>query len=219
MLIHQYNNATGEYISSRLADPDPLNQDRWLLPAFTTDVALPDRQRNEWPFFIGGAWVIKPDFRGQMLYRTDTGEAAEILMPGISIEDAGLTATPRPSDQYIWENGAWVIDPAAVAAKAKADAMAEFDTLMSEARTANAGKNDAYAADLLTPLEVGMFKAWAAYQLALANVVNAADFPANLQWPAKPDADAVEAQVLAELAAKAAQQTQAAGATDTAQAS
>ncbi|CAG9189487.1 Virus tail fiber assembly protein lambda gpK [Paraburkholderia tropica] len=206
MLIHQYNNATGAYIGSRLADPDPLNQERWLLPAFSTDMPLPARKRDEWLFFIDGAWVIKPDFRGQMLYRTENGEAAEILIPGISIEDAGLTATPRPSEMHVWEGDAWALDAVAVAAKAKADALAEFEVLMSEARTQNAGKSDAYAADLLTSLEIDMFNAWAAYQMALVSVVNGADFPAAKEWPAKPDPVTIAAQVDAESVAEASKQ-------------
>ncbi len=202
MLIHQYDNATGQYISSNLADADPLNEDRWLVPAFSTDVALPNRARNQWPFFVDGAWVLKPDFRGQMLYRTTDGSAAEILQAGISVEDAGLTTKPRPSDQYVFANGDWAIDPTIVAAQKRAAGTLEFEALLTAARTANSGKSDAYAAGLLSPAQAALFKAWASYQLALVNVFESADFPDNYSWPAQPDADAIAAQVEALAQAK-----------------
>lgn len=203
MLIHQYDNATGQYISSNLADPDPKNLERWLVPAFSTDIALPERSRNEWPFFVDGAWTLKPDYRGQMLYRTGDGEAAEILMAGIAPADAGLTTKPRPSDQYVWGDGDWVIDPALVAAQKRAAAMQEFDTLLVAARTANAGKADAYAAGLLSPAQTALFKAWANYQLDLVRVIDSASFPDNFVWPATPDANAIAEEVEAEARAKA----------------
>ncbi|POR46751.1 virus tail fiber assembly protein lambda gpK [Paraburkholderia eburnea] len=203
MLIHQYDNATGQYISSNLADPDPKNLDRWLVPAFSTDIALPERARNEWPFFVDGAWALKPDYRGQMLYRTADGTAAELLMPGIAPADAGLTTTPRPSDQYVWSDGGWALDPVIVAAQKRAAAMQEFEALLALARAANAGKADAYAAGLLSPAQAALFKAWANYQLDLVRVIDSADFPNDFAWPAKPDPDAIAAQVEADARAKA----------------
>jgi hypothetical protein len=194
MLIHQYDNATGAYIGSRLADPDPLNQDRWLMPAFTTDVALPDRPRNTWPFFIDGAWTLRPDWRGQMLYCTQTGDAKELNAPGFTPQEANLTATPRPSDEHHWVNDNWALNPEAVARRVRAEAMAEFDSLMATARQKNEGKSDAYSAGILSIGEIGLFKAWASYQMDLVKVVNSLDFPNVREWPDQP----VEADVIAQ---------------------
>lgn len=202
MLIHQYDSATDAYTSSRLADPDPLNADRWLVPAFSTDTALPDRPRATWPFFLAGTWVLKPDFRGLLLYRQDTGEPAEIMQPGSTPESSGLTDTPRPSGQHKWGGSGWVLDAEAVALKTRADAMAEFDARMETARKKNAGKSDAIAAGLLTPGEIGVFKAWAAYQLALVRVMESAGFPSERGWPDEPDEAAAAAQGEAEAAAE-----------------
>jgi len=180
-----------------------LNLDRWLVPAFSTDIPMPERRRNEWPFFIKGAWVVKPDYRGQMLYRTDTGTAAEILAAGVTLEEAGLTDKPRPSDQYVWSNGEWAIDAAIVAEQKRAAAMQEFETLLGAARAANSGKSDAYAAGLLSPAQAALFRAWANYQLALVRVIDSAEFPDNFAWPVVPDADAIAAKVEAAALAKA----------------
>lgn len=203
MFIHHYDNATGQYISSRLADADPRNADRWLVPAFSTDLPIPDRARDQWPFFIDGAWVLKPDYRGRVLYRIDDGTASEILAAGITPDDAGLTDKPRPSDQYVWRDGAWSIDPAIVSAQKRSEAMKLFEVLLGDARAANAGKADAYAAGVLSPFEQAMFKAWAAYQLDLVRVIESAGFPDDFSWPAKPDAGAIAAMVAEEAATMA----------------
>ncbi|KVN83418.1 tail fiber assembly protein [Burkholderia ubonensis] len=205
MLVNQYDSITGQYLSSRLADPDPTNPKGWLIPAFSTDVPVPDRPRNTWPFFVNGAWVLKPDYRAITLYSKATGTPTEITIVGIAPEDVGLTEIAPPSSEYKWQDGTgWVLDEAVVIANARAAAMATFDTLMAAARQKNYGKADAQAAGLLSPVEEAIFKAWAAYQWSLAKVVNAPDFPATTDWPALPDEAAIAAQVDADERAKVA---------------
>jgi hypothetical protein len=186
MLIHQYDNLTGQYIASRLADEDPRNPGRWLIPAFATTDALPARESLTWPFYIDGAWVLRPDWRGRILYRCDNGEPAEILIAGVTPEESGLTEIPRPSDKHVWGDGAWVLDPAAVAAEKHAAAMAEFERRLALARTKNAGKADAIAAGLLNDEEIYYFKAWSAYQMALVSAIEKDTFPDAVEWPPEP---------------------------------
>lgn len=202
MLIHNYDSITGQYIMSGLADPDPRNPDRWMVPAFSTQIPLPDRPRLTWPFFVNGAWELRPDHRGLMLYRRDSGENAEILVAGITPEEAGLTATPRPSDEYHWLDGEWVINPEIIAQRERSAAMAEFDLRMGAAKSRTTGKADALAADLLDAAGVAIFKAWAAYQIALVAVVESDSFPAARQWPPEPDEVELASQAYANEAAK-----------------
>jgi len=186
MLIHQYDATTGQYTSSRLADSDPLNMGRWLVPAFSTTDALPERKHLEWPFWRDGAWKLLPDYRGRMLYRQDNGEAAEILAAGTTPAEHGLTETRRPSDEYAWRDGQWSIDPVVIATKVRAAAMAEFDMRMNRARAMNNGKSDAYAAGLLSVSDAYYFRAWSAYQLDLVRAIQAEGFPETVSWPADP---------------------------------
>ncbi|MFM0561440.1 tail fiber assembly protein [Paraburkholderia sediminicola] len=186
MLIHQYDAETGQYISSRLADPDPRNVDRWLVPAFSTVDELPARTPLSWPFYLDGAWNLLPDYRGRILYRQETGAPAEILVAGTTPAEHGLTETARPSDDYTFRDGAWVIDPAIVAQRVRAAAMAEFDVRMAHARTMNAGKADAYSAGLLSREEAYYFRAWSAYQLDLVRAIQREGFPDAVSWPDEP---------------------------------
>nr|WP_244119189.1 tail fiber assembly protein [Burkholderia gladioli] len=143
-----------------------------------------------------------PDYRGRVLYRTDTGERTEILTAGVTPADAGLTEKPRPSDEHRWIDGAWAIDPDIVASKLKDRAMAEFQHRLANAQTKNYGRADAHAAGLLTDVEQAQFAAWAKYQMDLVRAVNAPDFPADLTWPDAPDDDAIREQVERETAAQ-----------------
>jgi len=186
MLIHQYDAETGQYISSRLADPDPLNVDRWLVPAFSTVDELPARTPLSWPFYLDGAWKLLPDYRGRILYRQETGAPAEILVAGTTPAEHGLTETARPSDDYTFRDGAWVIDPAIVAQRVRAAAMAEFDVRMAHARAMNAGRADAYSAGLLSREEAYYFRAWSTYQLDLVRAIQREGFPDAVSWPDEP---------------------------------
>jgi hypothetical protein len=198
MFIHAYDAHSGHYTGSTLATPDPRDPQGWIIPAFTTLLTPPERERGEWPFFNDGQWVLRPDYRSMMLYRTSDGEPAEVFMPGISLEEAGLTLDPRPCDEHHWVDGAWALNPAAVAMRVRREAMAEFDQRMAVAREKNWGKADAQAAGLLSPLDLGLFKAWAAYGMALVAVVNHPDFPTVADWPAQPDPAEVAEQVARE---------------------
>ncbi|HDR9359265.1 TPA: tail fiber assembly protein [Burkholderia vietnamiensis] len=186
MMIHQYDAETGAYISSRLADADPLNADRWLITAFSTTDDLPTRSQLQWPFYRNGAWTLLPDYRGRILYRQDNGAPAEILVAGTTPAENGLTEIPRPSDEYTFKDGAWVLDAAIVAQRVRAAAMAQFDLRMAHAQSVNAGKSDAYSAGLLTREEAYMFRAWSRYQLDLVRAIQAEGFPETVTWPDEP---------------------------------
>lgn len=186
MLIHHYSQSTGEYLSSSQADADPRNDQRWLIPAWATVDAPPPRTPTTWPFYRDDAWILLPDFRGRICYRTDTGEPVEINVAGKTPDDLGLTTEPRPSPRHAWINGAWSVPPELIAQEKRAAAMAEFEQRLETARKANAGKADAYAAGLLDDEGIYYFKAWSAYQMALVSAIQAETFPDAVTWPATP---------------------------------
>ncbi|RQR45593.1 MULTISPECIES: tail fiber assembly protein [unclassified Burkholderia] len=208
MLCNQYDNQTGRYVASFLAERDPMDASRYLVPAFCTLTPLPEVPTRSWPFWQDGKWKVQPDYRGVRLYRTDTGEPGEITVAGVSPGDAGLTDVPRPSDEYVWKDGAWVLDEAVVAERVRAAAMADFYARMEKARQQNLGKSDARVTGLLSDIDSATFDAWAAYQVALVGVVDLPTFPNDVVWPAEPDPAALLAKVEAQRAEKAAREAE-----------
>ncbi|RQT18213.1 phage tail protein [Burkholderia contaminans] len=203
MLCNQYDSLTGQYIVSFLADVDPMNSERFLVPAFCTLEPLPERAPRTWPFWRDGKWEMLPDYRGVRLYRTESGAAAEITVAGMTLEDTGLTEVPRPSDAHVWRDGAWAIDEQIVADRERETAMNDFFARLEKARRQNLGKSDARITGRMSDLEAATFDAWADYQMALSNTVDAPTFPNDVVWPTEPDPKQILAKVEAERIAKA----------------
>jgi hypothetical protein len=180
---------------------DPASGERWLMPAFTTEVPLPDRPFRTWPFFVQGSWELRDDWRGVVLYRRDTGEPAEIWAAGITLEQAGLTLDARPDGEHKWDDAAngWILDPEAVALRERKQVQARLDAEFMRVRERLHGRADAFVAGLLSPLDVGLYKAWAAYAVQLSEVQSSPDFPNVTEWPVAPVDDEVAAQVAKEL--------------------
>lgn len=197
MFIYHYHPKTGQYLNSNLADEDPQHQGRWLIPAFATTTPLPEYSPLTWPFWQNKQWRLLPDYRGRIFYCIDNGTPKKIVAAGVTPEECGLTDQPRPSSEYVWRDRDWVIDPVLVTEQKRTAAMTEFEARMDKARSANLGKADALVAGLLDELGVRLFKAWAAYQMALVSVIEAPDFPAKLTWPNEPEQQAIAKEIAA----------------------
>ncbi|KML56355.1 tail fiber assembly protein [Burkholderia cepacia] len=208
MLCNQYDSLTGQYVVSFLADVDPMNSSRFLVPAFCTFEPLPEREPRTWPFWRDEKWKMLPDYRGVRLYRTESGVAAEITVAGVTPDDAGLTEKPRPSDTHVWRDGTWAVDEKIVADRARESAMNDFFARLENARQQNRGKSDARMTGRLSDLEEATFDAWADYQVALVRVVESPTFPVEITWPAEPNPAAILAKVEAARAEKAAREAE-----------
>ncbi|MGU7780461.1 phage tail assembly chaperone [Burkholderia sp. PU8-34] len=208
MLCNQYDSLTGQYIVSFLADVDPMNSTRFLVPAFCTLEPIPEREPRTWPFWRDDRWEMLPDYRGVRLYRTDSGAAAEITVAGVKPEEAGLTEMPRPSEEHVWRDETWTVDEQTVAEQVREAAMNDFFARLEKARQQNLGKSDARVTRRLSDLEEATFDAWTDYQVALTHVVESPTFPNNIVWPSEPDPKAILAAVEAERAEKAAREAE-----------
>lgn len=186
MLTHHYDANTGQYLSSSLPTENPVRPGDWLIPASATLLPLPERAPHTWPFLRNNAWTMLPDYRGQTLYRCDNGALTEIMTPGISPIELGLTDQPRPSDAHIWSGGKWVPDPAILRQQQREAAAADIYRALEVARKANVGKADAMAAGLLDTEQMQTFKAWSAYQMALVHELDRPNFPDGVHMPEAP---------------------------------
>lgn len=59
MKIYNFDADTGVFIGSGIADPSPLEDGVYLIPAFATDIEPPSIKDNERVLFDGSAWNIE----------------------------------------------------------------------------------------------------------------------------------------------------------------
>jgi hypothetical protein len=132
---------TREYIGPSSADPDPLDEENWLIPAHAYSDAPPAvsagqaAQRSE----DGSAWLLVADHRGTV-YSTTSGEVQQHGELGEL--PAGLTSQPRPSADHQWTGTNWALDATLQAANLlslQASLCQKIDTAADDARRAVAG--------------------------------------------------------------------------------
>ena len=112
--------------------PDPMRENRWLLPARCVDTEPPAAKAGfaaQWQP-EKQEWAYIPDHRGETAYRTDNGEEATVIQAGELPPE--LTLTPRPSEYHVWDGKAWVLSESA-AAQALADAQAQGAAQINDA--------------------------------------------------------------------------------------
>lgn len=95
MKIYNYDRETGEYLGSGFADPNPVREDAWLVPANATNEAPPTVATGQAAVFENGAWVVKNDLRGAKWWEAD-GTAHVIEAIGEDIPANGLSVEPPP---------------------------------------------------------------------------------------------------------------------------
>jgi hypothetical protein len=71
MEIWNYHPLTGELLGPGAADPNPMEEGEWLVPAHATPVAPPERQDGHAVVFAGSSWANVPDHRGQVWWMAD----------------------------------------------------------------------------------------------------------------------------------------------------
>lgn len=108
MDLYHYDPSTGALCAITDADPDPLVEGAWLVPAFATLDVPPQAPAGHVPVRVGGEWVIVKDHRGKTGYTAD-GEAKEVTAPG-ELPALIVTLDPPPSAEHVWADGVWQAD-------------------------------------------------------------------------------------------------------------
>ncbi|RAI27876.1 hypothetical protein CH338_29785, partial [Rhodoplanes elegans] len=99
MQIWHHHPRSGELIAAGVADPDPLTEGAWLVPAFATAVAPPPAAPGTVAVFDVGAWSLVADHRGETWWSA-AGDPVIITALG-DPSDLGLLAeqpTPGAAD-------------------------------------------------------------------------------------------------------------------------
>lgn len=124
------------------------------------------------------------------LFSTD-GDMAKMFHPDMIWVDVTDTV---PAPVVGWTaaevDGVWSfaapIPPVPTDAELKAAALSKRDALLSQANETTAGMADAFLADMLSDADKAMFKAFAAYKLALNKIDKQPGYPATINWPTSP---------------------------------
>lgn len=58
MQIHHYHPDTLAYVGTSMADPDPLETGRWLIPVCATEQAPPTPGAGQFVAWNGAAWTV-----------------------------------------------------------------------------------------------------------------------------------------------------------------
>lgn len=77
MKIYNFNDRTKVFVSESIAQDDPLEIGKYLLPANATFLPPPKTAKNEVAVFNGKKWEIKHDYRG-IYFDKNTGKIIEI---------------------------------------------------------------------------------------------------------------------------------------------
>ena len=106
-IIYIAHPVTGEFIGNGFADPDPLDTENWLVPAYAYLDAPPTAGAGEVVVRSADQWVLRSDYRG-VVYDTLTGLASDWRVIGDLPDD--LTDQSRPSPAHRWTGSAWELD-------------------------------------------------------------------------------------------------------------
>ena len=141
MIIYCAHPVTREYIGDSVADPDPLDEGSWLIPAHAYTDAPPDTPADHVArrTLDDSAWELVADHRGTV-YSTATGAEQQHTELGELPE--GLTIEPRPSADHLWTGDAWVLNAALQTANRQTlqtSLCTQIDTAADAARRAVAG--------------------------------------------------------------------------------
>lgn len=110
MKIYHYEAETGKYLGSSDARKSPFEEGAYLVPANATKTAPPQTTLNEVAVFgTDGTWSVKPDFSNVQLWSRHDGQPVKVKS-GVSLEEAGATAEPRPSAAHVWGAQGWTLD-------------------------------------------------------------------------------------------------------------
>ncbi|PIF13500.1 tail fiber assembly protein [Candidatus Pantoea floridensis] len=178
MTIYNFNPESGLFTGS---------SDEYLpqgvgIPANSTSDAPPANVAGMVSVYSGVGWQQVADHRGEMVYRTATGEKVVVTQPGDYPE--GTTSIPPATAFDVWNGEAWITDVQAQQAAAIIAAQAEKSARISEASSLTQAWQTQLLLGLITDGDKASLTKWMQYIQAVQaiNIHGATD----ISWPQKP---------------------------------
>jgi Caudovirales tail fibre assembly protein. len=130
----------------------------------------------------GQQWTYPADFRGQLIYSTETGEKTTVTFVGEIPPDYTLLEPTSEFDS--WDGEKWVLDTDKQQQHYINVATAQKKQLLGDANEQIEYLQDAIDADIATDNEKTLFAEWKKFRVLLNRIdVNQAP---NIDWPNKP---------------------------------
>lgn len=199
MEIYHYSAITGQLHATGWADKNPLDHEKPLLPAYSTNVPPPQIGEFECARYItasghapahhaDGEWVVHPDWRGVMLWSTENGRVVVITEPNVTPDERRATTVPCPGPGYVWRDGQWHADPDLQYQLAERAAEQELTQRLVEASAEINRIQPAVDGGYAKPADVELLPQWQRYLYELPDVRGQEGWPESPQWPKKPGA-------------------------------
>lgn len=168
MRVFNYHPITKEFISESVADKDPRNSERHLIPSFATNKPKPQVGLHEVAQFIDGDWIVSEDNRGTEYWVNGEKHTIENIGDSVPV-DASLTEPEQSEDEREHQEASNV--------RVKRDRLLKevSDRYDRYARETRLGIN---TTDELNALDQ--------YAQALADIPLQSGFPFDIEWPVKP---------------------------------
>lgn len=183
--VYTADPVTGEWIGSTQADPSPLEEGVWLLPAYGYLEAPPASIEGMAAVRLNDSWELVEDHRNAVVYHTATGEPRTWVPLGPLPADYTIAAPESEFDT--WQDDHWELDEVAQLAAAKALATRKRALLLQYASSQVNALQDAVDLEIATEAETKALKSWKTYRVLLNRVDTVGAVPAETDWPASPD--------------------------------
>ncbi|BBF84870.1 phage tail fiber assembly protein [Aquitalea magnusonii] len=190
MHIYHYDPLTAVYLFAGEADPSPLEDEVWLIPAHATALPPPEAD-DKVAVFVDGAWQLQDEHRQIPLWQADgtpysIGETiAAQVYHGLGPLPDWLTATPPPGQFMCWDHdqAKWKLDEDAQREDAAAAAAAELARRRKEVDSAIVPLQDAIDLNMATDSEKSSLATLKRRRVLLARVPEQPAYPMHIDWP------------------------------------
>lgn len=191
-VLYPFDPITRIYIGASQPWPlDPVETELAGVPVYAM-LSVPAQAASDAPPEIPGGMMARrlSDDSGWELLTDSLGTWYDasgqlVRIDSLDADVSALTRTAPPDGKSMLVDGAWVPDPAKVAAAAKATADAAVTSGMAEAARQIAVLQDAVDLDIGTAAEAAAHTAWRKYRVLLSRVQSDPAYPA-VDLPAQP---------------------------------
>lgn len=95
MKIYNYHPTAFEFLHESIADPDPLDKGKFLIPANATTKEPPKVKEGHVLVFENNEWIEKENHKGKIIYTNENKEGYQITELGALPENSSLIAPPE----------------------------------------------------------------------------------------------------------------------------